>query len=129
MTIHIGRYVGHVTIHSTATGRIATATHDEWVGLVERIKSGALDYTLTPSRATRAPDLSDVLRERIKADACPTCGSTDRNVKRMTGCGFPCDDPSGWHLVTVHSTEPCRITYAHSAHRSPGFAPCPGVDR
>lgn len=55
MTIHVGRYAGHVTLTSTETGRIAAVTVAEWRGLVARVLAGHLDYTLTPTKAVAAP--------------------------------------------------------------------------
>jgi hypothetical protein len=35
---------------------------------------------------------------------CPTCESTDPAIFLMVGCGFKCDDISGWHAHQQRTT-------------------------
>ncbi|MGK5677614.1 hypothetical protein [Actinoplanes sp. URMC 104] len=52
--------------------------------------------TFTSPTARRAFDDA----ETATLPHCPTCRSTLRSVREMTGCGFRCDDPSRWHATT-----------------------------
>lgn len=110
MTILIGRYAGHVTLHSTQTGRIISATAEEWANLLDRIKSGQLDYTAEPTWKGKS------VSEMTTAEA--------QSYALYLASGAPAQRIE--HAAEDART--CTIQSAHSPHNSPGFADCPGVD-
>jgi hypothetical protein len=47
MTIHLGRYPGHITLTSTVTDQMLACSVAEFVALLRAAKAGELDYILT----------------------------------------------------------------------------------